>query len=346
VDNGGNPAPVLRPIRWGQAILFVVGLLVGYFLAVAIHEAAHAVVGVLAGFSLRSLRIGPLRIDRSFRISLYRGRGMVEGGWAAMSPDKTDALVWSILATTVAGPAANLLSAFTVFLLVRSMGPLSVSFMIVSLFLGVISLLPLDSGAEHTDGLRVMKLLRSRKCRERLVALARLHIEFKEGVPIEKLSADSIAKAIAITDNSPETVQSFAIAFATVCWGNDDAKTADYIETCLKYLAYAPPQSQHGFMSNAGIFQARRRKRIDLAEQWLAAIRQKTEPPWLRTYTEVAICEAEGDIEGALKQLGTVEELVLALPDKMYRERWHRSIMRWKSELQSRTTSRETETTS
>src|SRR5213080_2649899 len=56
----------------GQLVLLVFDLAVGFFLAVAIHEAAHLLVGVWVGFSFNSVRVGPLQIDRPFRISLYR----------------------------------------------------------------------------------------------------------------------------------------------------------------------------------------------------------------------------------------------------------------------------------
>ena len=48
--------------------------LVAGFVAVAIHETAHALVGVAAGFRFNSLRIGRVQFDRPFRFSLYRGR--------------------------------------------------------------------------------------------------------------------------------------------------------------------------------------------------------------------------------------------------------------------------------
>jgi hypothetical protein len=50
---------------------------------------------------------------------------------------------------------------------------------------------------------------------------------------------------------------------------------------------------REALMSDAGVFQARRRKRIELVEQWLAMIHQTTEFPGLRPRVEAAILEAK-----------------------------------------------------
>ncbi len=85
-------------------------------------------------------------------------------------------------------------------------------------------------------------------------------------------------------------------------------------------------------MSDAGRLQAKQ-KRWDLAEQWLSAIPGRTAIPWLRASVEVSMKEAKRDIEGALRQLEAIEKIILAVPDQEHRERAHRSLLRWKSEL-------------
>ena len=73
-------------------------------------------------------------------------------------------------------------------------------------------------------------------------------------------------------------------------------------------------------MSDAAVFQARTRKRVDLAEEWLEMIPQGTEFPGLRPRVEAAILEARGDFDGALKKLEEIEMLFLGIPDEGLRE--------------------------
>ena len=321
------------PRNTGQLVLLVFDLALGFFLAIAIHEAAHLLVGIWVGFRFNSVRIGPLQIDRPFRISFSRNNSKVASGWATMFPIKTDALTFRTVGIFATGPAANLVSGLTVLFFPFSTCYFSASFVIVSLFIGFLNLLPLQKGTELTDGKRILMLLRSRECGERLVALVKLNAECEAGVPPEGLSTDFLAKAVAFKDNSPETVHAHAIAYAAAYYQHDDSRAAEYLETCLQYSPYSAPIMQQALMSDAGVFQARIRKRADLAEMWLADISSKTEMPWLRARVEAAILEAKGDIEGALKKLDAVEKQILALPNQGQREISHRSLLRWKSEL-------------
>jgi hypothetical protein len=53
-----------------------------------------------------------------------------------------------------------------------------------------------------------------------------------------------------------------------------------------------------GLISEAAVFQARRRKRADFAEKWLADLPAQTPFPWFRSGAEAAIREARDDLEG------------------------------------------------
>ena len=88
-------------------------------------------------------------------------------------------------------------------------------------------------------------------------------------------------------------------------------------------------------MCDAGVFQARNRKRVDLAEQWLADLPAKLKLPWFRTRIEAAILEAQGDVQGAIEKLEEAERLVLATPNQAVRESAQRSLLSWKAELQA-----------
>src|SRR5690348_5128854 len=122
------------------------------FIAIAIHETAHAVVGVLAGFRFNSLRIGRLQIDRPFRISLYTGRGTGSGGWASLFPVRQDKLIGRTVAMLVAGPFSNLLSIAVLLVLPYSKGSFSALFIYISALLGLMNLIPFRSRAVISDG--------------------------------------------------------------------------------------------------------------------------------------------------------------------------------------------------
>jgi hypothetical protein len=320
------------PRSIGQFILLGCDFFIGFALATTVHETAHAVVGVWVGFDLHSLRIGPLQVDRPFRVSLFRGTSTVAAGCAGMIPVKTDAMALRLAAMVLAGPAANLLTGVTILLLPFSKSALSNMFVLCALFMGFLNLLPLQKGPELTDGMRILRLLRCRAVAERFAVLAKLNAEIKDGVPPEDLPPDLIAKAIAIKDNSQETVIAFSAAAASASSREDNVKAADHLETALMYSAYATLPLQQALIGDAARFQAKQ-KRMDLAEQWLAVLPKKTEIPWLRASVEASIDEAKGDIKGALTKLDGMERAILALPDQERRQLAHRSLLRWRTEL-------------
>jgi len=304
------------------------------FIAVAIHETAHAVVGVLAGFRFNSLRIGRLQFDRPFRLSLYKGRGTGSGGWASLFPVKQDKLLWRAIAMLLAGPLSNLLSIAVLLALPYSKGSFSVLFIYISALLGVMNLIPFRSRAVISDGGRILMLVQNRARGERWLAMLKLIQEMRSGPP-EQMTPEFIAKATAIEDNSPDTVVAHAIAYAAAFWQHKDDEAARLLETCLRHADLAAPSQRQGLASDAAVFQARRRRRIDLAQQWLAELPQKIEFAWLRPRAEAAILEAQGDLDGARTKLDEVEKLIGASPNQALREMSLRGVRRWKAELPS-----------
>ena len=112
-----------------------------------------------------------------------------------------------------------------------------------------------------------------------------------------------------------------------------DGEAGQRLETCLSYSGHATPALREALKSDAAVYQARRRKRADLADQWLAEIPVTAQNVWLRSRAEAAILEANGDVDGAMKKLAETEKSLLAIPKGGQRETLVRLLHRWKSDL-------------
>jgi hypothetical protein len=266
-------------------------------------------------------------------VSFHRGPGAVVNGVAELIPVATDKLPGRGVAMVLGGPAANFLSAIVVLLLPFPITAFSGFFIAFSIANGVNDLFPFESRLGVSDGRRIWMLLRQPEHGERWLALLHLGGELTDGVPPESLSADFLAKAIAIRDASADTVKAYAIAFSAAFHQRKDNEAQQRLETCLAYSAHATPVLREALMSDAAVFQARRRKRADLADQWLAEIPIKMQYPWFRTRAEAAILEAKGDVDGAVRKLAEVEAAILALPKNAQRDTSLRTLQRWKSDL-------------
>ncbi len=328
----------LRPWVWDQwSRIGIVGLglsaLAAYYLMLAIHELGHVAAGLCVGFRCRSLRVGPVLIDRPLRVSLYRGSGAVVNGVAELIPVATDKLARRGVIMVLGGPVANILSAMIVLLLPLPLTAFSALFIVCSIANGVNDLFPFESRLGVSDGRRIWMLLRQPALGERWLALLHLGGKINDGVLPESFSAEFLAKAIAVRNASADTVKAYAIAYSAAFHQKKDNEAARHLETCLTYSSHASPVVREALVSDAAVFQARRRKRADLATQWLAEIPSTTPNRWLRSRAEAAILEAEGDVDGATEKLSDVERAILTLPENAQRDAFLQLLQRWKSDL-------------
>jgi hypothetical protein len=321
--------------QWARIGIVGLGLSVlgAYYLMLAIHELGHVAAGLCVGFRCRSFRVGPLLLILPLRMSLYRGPGAIVNGVADLMPVATDKLALRGVAMVLGGPAANFLSALAVLLLPFPLTAFSGFFMAFSVANGLSDLFPFESRLGVSDGARIWMLLRQSKRGERCLALLRLAGEFHDGVLPEAFSTEFLAKASAVQDASADTVDAHMIAYSAAFHQHDDSEAARRLETCLTYSSYARPVVREALMSDAAVFQARRRKRVDLANQWLREIPTATPESWFRSRAEAAILEAEGNVTGASALLAERERAILALPKSTQRDALLRLLERWKSEL-------------
>jgi hypothetical protein len=307
------------------------------FSVIVIHEVGHLVLGFLVGFRLIAIRFGPIHISLPFRISFKFEKKTGRSGFANMIPVRSDRLRSRAIVFIAGGPLANLM----VGAIILSLGfgrPLAAAFAALSIVVGLANLIPFRRSALVSDGKRLLTLFHKREQGERFLAILQLAAELQSGVEPEALSPDFLAKAKAGKNESPDTVMAYALAYTAAWYQNNDDATAQLLETCLEYSQFTPPSMREALKCDAAIFQARKRKRIDLAEQWLSEIPEKAHIPGLRLRAESAILEARGDLEGALKKLDEVETTIIATHDRYQRPLSLRLLQRWRSELQAQRT--------
>jgi hypothetical protein len=318
-----------------RIVLIGASVIAAYFLMVALHEGGHVLGGLATGFRFQLLRIGPLMINRPFRMSFYGGPGAASNGVAQMLPVTTEKLARRAIVLVLAGPAANIVSGSIVLLLPFSKGMFSGLFILFSLANGLSDLLPIEGRLGVSDGRRIGMLVRQRELGERWLALMKLTAELAAGESFASISPDFLAKAIAVRDASADTVTAYAYAYTSAIHQNNLVRGTELLEVCLSHAAHAPPAMRDALMSDAAVFQARQKKHADLAQQWLADLPESA-PPWMRTRAEAAILEAHGDLDGATRMLDAFEKRVLALPNALQRRLTLQSLQGWRAELEQR----------
>ncbi|WP_219339603.1 site-2 protease family protein [Luteimonas salinisoli] len=192
-------------------LLLVLAML---WLQVVVHEAGHAVAGLLTGRRLMGAGIGPLRLERGMGGWRLRWGGGIRGlaGFAALLPDARAESRRAAAVFILGGPLANLLAA-AVALAVLAFAPSPGAAATVALgatafggvALGVVNLLPIRSQGWYSDGYVLRELLRdtpaSRVARAQqcVLALAVAGVRPRDW-PVERLEVpDGLPQEVMLT---------------------------------------------------------------------------------------------------------------------------------------------------
>jgi hypothetical protein len=299
---------------FSQFVLMLIGAAVA---VLVIHACGQVFVGRCAGFRVRSSRFWDLFcLDDYVPVSMDR--------LAARSK-------WMVLG----GPAADVLAGCAVLVLPSLRGFPFAFIGWIWVFVGLCHLIPFRSRLGLSPGARMWMLLRNGPRAERWLALMQLVKEFDEGVLPEAYSAEALTKAIAVRDESWDTTTAYSLAYSSAFHRHQDAEAARLYEVALRYSAGETPAIREAMMNEAVMWHARRSKRLDLAERWLADMPSKSRLPWGRAPAEAAVLEARGDAEAALRKLDEYERVMRAVFEGRAGAAMATLIERWRSEVRA-----------
>ena len=315
---------------------FLAVLIFCMYLGIAIHETGHLIFGLLAGLRFNFISFGPLLINREFKASLHWKRRTGAGGVTSMVPNGSDRLRSRLLFMILGGPLANLISAAVALVLKSGSGSFASAlsgFIMISATMGLANLIPFRSASSVSDGRRIWFLLSYGRKGARWLALIQLGGALIDGTEPDRLDKAMLKASISFTDNSPDTVAAHSLAYMAAFADHQDDQAARLLETCLAFCRFTAPSGRESLFISAAVFQARRRRRTDLAEQWLAAVPASTRTPGLRPQAEAAILEAQGNIEQALFKLEESIEASNAIAQPSLRTVSLALLKRWEKEL-------------
>ena len=321
-------------IEGAGIVRFSLAVILMLFATVAIHEAGHAIVGWLVGFRVHSIRIWRLQLELPLKLSIFRGPMGGAGGWAICTPETTDRLALRASLMFFAGPAANLLSALIAYGLPRSGGVLLAVFLVWSLTIGAVNLLPLRTGPMFSDGYRILMLLFDRARGERLLALLTLSKDLMDGVGPESLSPEFIRIATAVKDESSDTVSAHMLAYSAAFRQYRCEDAADHLEISLRHSSRTSKPYQAALMADAAVFNGRCRKDAVAAEAWLNAIPAKTAIPWHRQWAEAGVLHARGERAALMAKLDAIERAIREHPGP-YQKVAVNAVEFWRNEVEA-----------
>jgi hypothetical protein len=334
-------------IKSWQAILLLASLLLEtirvacliWMLVILIHELGHLAGGLLVGDKFDYIRIGALRIDRVTKIKWELRWGTILTGATRTLPTSKTGLRWRLCFSTLCGPASNLLSgclALSVLKFASSDDSLLLActyvFIAQSFIAGFANLFPVVRHGWMSDGMRVSMLLFSRKKSERLISILRFVADVKKGDESHLLESHEVGKWASVKDQTADQVIANWAAYRRA---NNTEEEARYLDNCLAACSATTPEFREELVVEAARFQVLRRKRVDLAREWLAA--DKSGKRRLNRYfAEGLVLDYEGEIEQAIGRVDEALTYIATGPDTPLRTKQENAFKKWRLELQEK----------
>lgn len=158
-----------------------------YYAAVLVHESGHLLAGLIVGFRVDHMRVGPLLFRPPLRVSVQRHNLYGFAAHAQVVPFGSEGLRYKMLVFALGGVSANLLSgALAVWLYWQMEQAVFGYYAVLSLLMGVFNLVPFTQRVAISDGKRAWMLLFDRPEGDRWLAMIRLSTDMLQGTLPEK----------------------------------------------------------------------------------------------------------------------------------------------------------------
>jgi hypothetical protein len=326
-SGGLDPLPGVALTR-GQTLTILATLPVVYAFCIAVHEAGHVLGGRLVDFRTLLFIVGPLRVERTadgFETGLNRSVALA-GGLAAMVPRGLHDLRRRTVVMVAFGPMASLMvgAQFLVLYQVASPAllrpdaafPALLTAMVIaatgilSLLVGIITLIPGRSGGFYSDGARLFRLLRADDAAEREMALVALTGMSMAGTRPRDWDRRLVEQCAGIRDGGPFEVGGLQLAFAHALDSGDIDAARRNLEAALHRVGQLPRSARSSLLLAAATFVALYDGDAGRARDLLSHARDGVlAAPHRRRLAEAAVRLAEGDVAGARTAAGEVAPL-------------------------------------
>lgn len=277
-------------------LLLIGAELLVFWAVISIHEAGHLLAATLVGFRGLLYVSGPLhfyRDDTGWRCRLNRNVALY-GGLASALPLTLERLRERLVVMVAGGPVASLLSGTLALSLTGTTAPESFwrailsSYALISIAIGIITLIPARAIGFLTDGGRLLRLMRGGAAVERDNAVLCLSAASYAGVRPRDWDRDVLAVVTRDADDLREKLTAWRYAFIHSLDAGDVGDARRHIAELLPHVALLPRPIHATVLISAAYFVARYDGDPVAASQHL----QRARETWTLSSGATAIADA------------------------------------------------------
>lgn len=292
--------------------LLALPLLIVFVLA--FHEAGHLVGGMSRGMRFLLFIAGPfgwIRGENGVHFRWFFNLGTF-GGLAAALPVPGQALKPQLVRLVLGGPLASLLlAALGIAAFAWMPGRIGAYGLIVggmSLAIFVVTALPMRHGGFMSDGMQFLQLSRNPAMVERRVRLTALMGQGMAGTRPRDYDLHLLAQAQAITGE--ESVYDTAVSLYSYFHaidGGDVTAAGGWLDRIEAAFEDYPDGFRQSLAVELALYEALVRRRLEVAESWMARARGGVVDPSRRSLAEAAVASLQGRRDIALAALAAAQ---------------------------------------
>jgi len=266
----------------GHLIAVLVGLVPAMVVAIAVHEAGHALAGRLVNFKLRMYVVGPFMWDKEETGWRFKWNTNVNlfGGMVISLPDTTENLARRFSVYALGGPAVSLFFALFAFGAKVALGAWGVDhattfgssilgiFGFFSLLIFIMTAIPFHTGGFYTDGARAIRFLSGGDTARFELLLMKIFSSSSGGVRPRQLNLDELeeAQALAAKLNAPMGVYLLGYRHQLAFDLGEYDEAEKYLIDYMAQVENIPPGIRNAVWLDAAYFYAVARNDLQRAQ--------------------------------------------------------------------------------
>ena len=232
------------PIPVKLALLFV-GVVLGMYFQIAIHEAGHLAGGLMSGYKFVSYRIGSLMLTRiNGKLELKRYSVAGTGGQCLMAPPDMQNGIMPVILYNIAGPLANIIAAAifgTLYFVIPepAVGMLCMMMAVIGLFFGLTNGIPMR-GVVDNDGRNALSLGKNPAAMRVLWVQLKINEYMSQSIRLKDMPKE-LFEMPETNDMNNALVASLPVFRANMLMDSHDFEAADELMTQLVTMKSALP---------------------------------------------------------------------------------------------------------
>ncbi|CAN5286642.1 hypothetical protein BH09BAC3_BH09BAC3_22600 [soil metagenome] len=318
-----------------EAIILFILIVPAFFLVIGIHEAGHAIAGILVKFDFRMYVVGPFMWDKEENGWKFKWNKNVNlsGGLVICLPLTTEHLARRFSIYASGGPIASLILAAGAFGLkqlfpvittesssiINVIGLLLGLFGTLSLLIFIVTAAPLHTGGFYSDGARVIRFLRGGDTSRFEIMTMKIFTSSSAGLRPRFLNIDDLNEAMALAKKLKAPMGVYLNAyFYQMAFDKGDLDQAEkYLKEYIAEIENIPKGIRGAVWLDAAYFYSFARKDLEQAEYFWNKFEPSAILPKAQVFAaEAALLSLKKDFE---KMNGKIDAAVREIPNMLDR---------------------------